>query len=529
MQCLLIDDDIPTVEVLRDFIDWNGLGIDHVYTAHNFADAKALVERHAPDIVICDIEMPKGSGIDMIKWVRENHYDCAFLFFTCHESFEFASTAIAYDTDAYLIKPFDKLKIESVLRKTVHSLINQNKLQQYQQFGERWLKNKGVVEQSFWRDLLFSAISPRPDLIEGEIQKRDLTLNAGDNYYLVLASISKSEIEVAWSESVFKYVFANLTSEILLGDPNPVQVISYMHENRFCNAAVLPGHIAADEIHRSCRMLIRYCREFFRCAATCYVSESMTMDSLAQTRERLEALDLKNMMYRGKVHSQHDSLECPPGEFFKLDANELEQWFIEGEKIKIVNRLRDELEGLISGNKLDAAALHAVQQDFTQIVYAVLAKNKIYAHQLFADPVSSMMFKKSEQSVLDLMKWAAYITDKTVDYLWEIKQSESVVEKVKAFIHENYAQNLNRDSIAATVYLTPDYVAKLFRRETGMPIKDYLNEYRIRAAKELLLQSNESVAGVALLTGFDSISYFSTVFKKITGETPHAFRTKTKR
>src|SRR5690554_2607174 len=101
MNCLLIDDDIPTIDVLRDVVDWQIFGVTTVQSAHNIHDAKLLFEYGIPDIIICDIEMPKGYGIDMIKWVRENDHDCAFIFFTCHESFEFASTAISFHADAY--------------------------------------------------------------------------------------------------------------------------------------------------------------------------------------------------------------------------------------------------------------------------------------------------------------------------------------------------------------------------------------------------------------------------------------------
>lgn len=77
-------------------------------TAHNIQDAKQLFEHGEPDLMICDIEMPRGSGIELIKWARERQYEGGFIFLTCHESFTFASQAISYDADSYLVKPLDK-------------------------------------------------------------------------------------------------------------------------------------------------------------------------------------------------------------------------------------------------------------------------------------------------------------------------------------------------------------------------------------------------------------------------------------
>lgn len=147
MHCLLIDDDIPTIEVLRDMIRWNDFGIMRVSQAHSVQEAKAIFAVEAPDLVICDIEMPRGTGIDMIKWVREQGYEGAFIFLTCHESFDFASTAISYNADSYLTKPLDKLKLEAALRKSVESLKRKRMLGEYRKLGLTWLKNKAFVEK----------------------------------------------------------------------------------------------------------------------------------------------------------------------------------------------------------------------------------------------------------------------------------------------------------------------------------------------------------------------------------------------
>lgn len=528
MKCLLIDDDIPTVEVMRDFIDWSSFGIAAIFAAHNITDAKVLIEANKPDIIICDIEMPKGSGLDMIKWVRENRHDCAFIFFTCHENFEFASTAISYNTDAYLVKPFDKNKVESALAKTVNTLRAKNRLQEYSQFGASWLKNKAIVEQSFWRDVVFAQISPRLDLIQGEIRKRDLSPELEYGYFLVLTSIGKSDIEDSWDESTFVYAFANLTSETMLDNLHVSQVINYQQEDRYYIATIIGGSTAPEEIAARCRRQIRYCREYFHCTATCYISKKVSIDFLHATRAALEVLDRNNIIYKGDVHYQEDRFDYETNESYTLDVNVFEQLFIEGEKVQIVNKLKKDLETLAEGNKLDAGILHSIKQDFMQLVYSILYKNKILAHKLFSDNVSGILLQKSEHSVMDMMKWAAFATNRTIDYIREVKQSESVVEKAKAFIHNHYHQELNREDVAASVFLSPDYLAKIFKNETGLSIKEYLNEHRILVAKERLIQGGESIGTIAVEIGFDSISYFSTVFKKITGETPNAFRAKYK-
>ncbi|GJM79790.1 hypothetical protein HMSSN139_22860 [Paenibacillus sp. HMSSN-139] len=126
--------------------------------------------------------------------------------------------------------------------------------------------------------------------------------------------------------------------------------------------------------------------------------------------------------------------------------------------------------------------------------------------------------------MFDFMKWAHLMTEKAIETLKETLQSESVVERAKRFIHENYHWDISRDDVAASVFLTPDYLSKTFKNETGMSIIEYLNAHRIEMAKRMLAERPVSIGTVAAESGFDNLSYFSTVFKKLTGVTPNAYR-----
>lgn len=520
----MIDDDIPTVEVLRDFMEWHQYGITQVMTAHNIHDAKLLFDTGVPDLIICDIEMPRGSGLDMIKWVRENEYDSSFIFFTCHESFDFASTAIAYKADSYLIKPIDRQKLETAVIKSMETLRQKRELGEYSKLGHTWLKNKGLVEKSFWRDVLTAIISPRLDLIQGEIRKRDLPLSIEDKYLVLLVSVSKSEIEGKWNVSTFHYALSNLCSEAMFNQPNHYRVIPYQTENLFYNAIVIDSAAAAEGLKASGERLIQLCWQYLSCVATCYISEEMTMAGLAHAKAELENLDESNIIFRGSVHFQKDELKYDTKAGYALDIERFNMLFLQKEKVQIVNLLKKDLETLAGQNKLDPKTLHSIREDFLQVVYALLARHNIQAHRLFAGDAAQQLFQKSESSVFDFMKWAHLITEKTIETIEETRQLEGVVERTKRFIQENYHRELGREEVAASVFLTPDYLAKVFKTETGLTIKEYLNEHRIRAAKQMLIETTVSIGFIAMETGFDNFSYFSTVFKKLTGETPNGYR-----
>ncbi len=530
MKALIVDDDMPTLQVIRDSIHWDAFGINTVYTAYNISDAQITIEENRPEIIICDIEMPKGSGIDLIKWVRQGSLECEFIFLTCHESFEFASTAITYDAVAYVTKPFDCNKTEAAIAKAIDTILKRNHLQEYSKYGKFWVQNKSVVEQSFWHDILFGSIPPKFELIQAELLKRHLSQDLLHEYYIVLSSVNKSQVDESnWDNDTFKYAFCNLSSEILLDELDFIHIFSYVQNETFYNATIVEASFKMSDINARCRKLIKVCEDYLKCRVTCYISEKITVENLARIREELELQDRNNILSRGRVVLQEDLQVKHTNEQYALDTALYNKLLTDGEKVHIANTLKRELEILASEKRLDSSTLHSIRQDFMQIVYAVLYKSEIQAHKLFSDESSKVLFQSSENTVLDFMKWAAFITDKTVDYIKEVQRSESVVDKAKRFIQQNYTRNISREDIALHVFLTPDYLSKIFKAETGMHIKDFVNELRIDKAKELLINGNSSISDITAETGFENFSYFSTVFKKVTGESPYSFRKTRKR
>ena len=107
MNLLLVDDEAFALEALEHAINWKSLGIDQVFTCGNIKAARQICQESDIQIMICDIEMPNGTGLDLAKWLSENYPDLLILFLTCHSDFSFAKEAISYHEFAYLLKPFD--------------------------------------------------------------------------------------------------------------------------------------------------------------------------------------------------------------------------------------------------------------------------------------------------------------------------------------------------------------------------------------------------------------------------------------
>lgn len=91
------------------------------------------------------------------------------------------------------------------------------------------------------------------------------------------------------------------------------------------------------------------------------------------------------------------------------------------------------------------------------------------------------------------------------------------------YIHANYDESPDVNHIAASVHLSTAAFCRYFKKQTKMTFTDFVNQYRITQAKTLLLQ-DKTVSEACYEVGFESLSYFNKLFKKITGENPSGFR-----
>ncbi|MDD4743756.1 MAG: helix-turn-helix domain-containing protein [Eubacteriales bacterium] len=98
------------------------------------------------------------------------------------------------------------------------------------------------------------------------------------------------------------------------------------------------------------------------------------------------------------------------------------------------------------------------------------------------------------------------------------------VAMVRSIIEQQYDRPLSLTGLAEKVYLNPSYLSRLFRRETGTTLIQYLNQIRMTHACALLVSSNMKISDIAAQTGYESPSYFNQAFRKHTGMSPMAYR-----
>lgn len=142
MNVLLVDDDYFVVAALEKKIDWKTLSIEQVYTAYSVAQARDILQQHSVQILICDIEMPQGSGLELLAWIREEQYGIQTIFLTNYADFNYAQKAIELQSFDYFLKPIEFDKLSLIISKAVYKAKEQQSDQEAIQDGQLWKKIK---------------------------------------------------------------------------------------------------------------------------------------------------------------------------------------------------------------------------------------------------------------------------------------------------------------------------------------------------------------------------------------------------
>ena len=119
IRLLLVDDDPIVLEMMSCMVDYPAFGIDNVETAGSLREAITVLEKQPVDIALCDIEMPGGSGLELIQWMNDQKLDTVKVIISAHNEFEFAQQAVELHCYSYLLKPVTPDRMSDLLNKTV--------------------------------------------------------------------------------------------------------------------------------------------------------------------------------------------------------------------------------------------------------------------------------------------------------------------------------------------------------------------------------------------------------------------------
>lgn len=103
-------------------------------------------------------------------------------------------------------------------------------------------------------------------------------------------------------------------------------------------------------------------------------------------------------------------------------------------------------------------------------------------------------------------------------------QKNALLKEAEHYIHQNLYQPLSLNDVADFLHVNKSYLSTVFKNQTGETISNYINMVKMKEAKKLLLETEDSVSGIAEKLGYSTSKYFIEKFSKSTGMTPAKFR-----
>jgi two-component system response regulator YesN len=105
-----------------------------------------------------------------------------------------------------------------------------------------------------------------------------------------------------------------------------------------------------------------------------------------------------------------------------------------------------------------------------------------------------------------------------------LARNQKIHERILEYVTRNYSSDLSLDQVAEAAGLSASYLSLIFKEISGANFVDFINQYRVEKAKQLLATGKMSIAEVALQVGYSNSNTFIKVFKKYEGVTPGQFR-----
>ena len=147
-------------------------------------------------------------------------------------------------------------------------------------------------------------------------------------------------------------------------------------------------------------------------------------------------------------------------------------------------------------------------------------------HHLFEQEESSKAMIYADLTMLfcEMMERSLFITrENAVGYRYS-----DAIKRCIRYMQSNYHNKVTLSEVADEVHMSPNYLCSYFKKYTGITIFNQLHLIRVRAAEQMLSESEESIVNVAVACGFENVSFFIRKFKEVTGETPSVYRKRMK-
>lgn len=515
LRVIIADDEENVLNLIKNIVDWESLGMEVAGLARNGGDALALIETLSPDLVVTDIRMPGCDGLELIERARSMKETLDFIIISGHRHFEYAQSAIRYGVYDYLLKPIKKDELTATLQKIAGRHAKRLERQSAADMETTRRKAEAArLRSGFMEDLLRETGSrPWPDINE---------LN--------------NSFHFGFKPGCFQAFVMKFDSP----DQGGVEALCQRMAERL-------GRGLGPEC---------YDMELLAQGNRVYGILNYGEGRLGRLRKGIkEAMDEAGETWRMKVTAGFGGVSNQPGRLaasVKEAGDALAERLVRGTGVIIdYTRKDDKPEPPIvktAGAALDmagaAAMLGTAFGVFMERPGVTGGQLLAFAGRVFAETLGAIRSASPLLDKLDGRVTAFYEASDRCSSAMELKRlleeetaaaaaealdilaqaEKKPVRQAKQYIHDHYGENVTLEDVAALAGFNAAYFSTLFKKESGVNFLEYLTAVRMDRARELLKTTDMTIPAVCAAVGYSDVKHFAVGFKKHTGLRPGEYR-----
>ncbi len=519
MNILLVDDDSYVLEALRKSLDWTSIGVENVYTAQSVNKARKIIGDIPIHVLVCDIEMPKENGFELLKWIKEKNYIIQEILLTSYAEFKYATEAIKYGCYAYALKPIDYEELEKMIAGALEEAKKALSLVNHDKYYAFWTTSQKIRKEQFFWDFLI-------DQQDVGLLDKDFNYQAGNLFVPVYIKypghIRKGNSE--YGRGMFDWTFNNLIMEVFTNGEYTVEAVLHLQKESFLAVIKLQYDTNKAELEKDIAVLFqKKVQKNLNMECSVIIGRVARLDRLQREVAKFLTLMKKSLIENGEITAISEYSD-QVNEFKAPDSSIWESFLKDGQDEVVKKEVAKYLDKQLSYCRLDRDVLHGFVTSFLQLLIRVLNENKVPTYQFGAPLFNAEFFNTAVENVTNAKKAINQMIDTAMNMLRNPDLDKPIVQTVKEHIDKNLDKDITRESLAEMVYLNQDYLARIFKKEIGESIGNYIMGKRVEVAKEYLEKTGESVNSIAIKVGYDNFSYFAKIFKDRTGMTPKEYR-----
>ncbi len=524
---LLVDDEEDVFQVIMKKLDWESMGFHIAGYARNGVEAMEMAEELQVDVVMTDIKMPYMDGLTLCKKLKELYPRIKVIIFSGFDEFEYAREAIKIEAEEYILKPINSNELREVferikanLDKELDEKRNIDKLRDY------YMESLPVLQENFYTSLIDGRLSE--DLIERYARNYQIELT-GSYYVITILHISKTNVEA--ENTMEPYLLAvsvkRLAEEQLEGVWNS-KVMTYLRD--IIIITQIPDKESmtrfTDTMDKICKMAKRVCHAYVTAGIGHICNQPVQLPLSYQGAK--SAISYR-VLY-GNTRAINIA-EMDPQENADIPW---EEPYIKDilRKIKLgdAKPLHTAIEEFISqmiNNKMSLQKYRILVMELITEIFRFGANNQMNLEDIFGENNDVYLQAMQLESPQALGQWLDDYCCKMQNQVLHERQdtTKAFVEKAIDYVKEHYSdQNLSIETVCSHLNVSAAYFSTIFKKETGKTFINYLTDYRMEEAVDLLLTRNEKTYIIAEKVGYSDANYFSYAFKKQFGMSPSKYK-----